>query len=314
MEGIVIVAERGSVTNRLLAGAFRDAGVRARRMGGSQLRAARVLGRLDGAMLLGRPDVSRHLDGVGDAFWELRRLEREGRRVLNRTRTLLRCHDKLQTAIQLGRAGLPHPRTALLGDPDTSPSFGGPYVVKPRFGSWGRDVERCRDANELRACLQRLAGRRWFRRQGVLVQEFVPNHAVDLRLVVAGGQVVGAIERVAADGEWRTNIALGGTRRPVEPPPIACALARAAAAAVEADLVGVDLLPLAGGGYTVIELNGAVDFTESYGAGIFARVANLLVPAEIVPAPLPLSLPLPPAGLPLAPAPAAARFEPARPR
>jgi [lysine-biosynthesis-protein LysW]--L-2-aminoadipate ligase len=309
MAGIVIVAERSSVTNRLLAAAFRAAGLPAWRLGGAQLHAARLLGRLDGAVLLGRADVSRRLDGVGEAFWELRRLEREGRPVLNGTRPLLRCHDKLQTALQLRRAGLPHPRTELLGEPDTPPSFPGPYVVKPRFGSWGRDVERCRDEAELRACLRRLARRRWFRRRGVLVQELVPNDAVDLRLVVAAGRVVGAIERVAAAGEWRTNVSLGGTRRPVEPPPAACALARAAAAAVGADLVGVDLLPTAAGGYTVIELNGAVDFTPSYGEDVFARVAGMLVPK----AP-PVLVPEPAIGLPLAGVTAAAQVEAAAPR
>jgi RimK family alpha-L-glutamate ligase len=306
---IVIVAERGSMTNHLLAAAFRAVGLPARRLGGGQLKAARLLGRLHGAVLLGRADVSRHLDGVGDAFWELRRLEREGWPVLNGTRSLLRCHDKLQTAIQLRRAGLPHPRTVLLGDPDSAPSFPGPYVVKPRFGSWGRDVERCQDEAKLRACLRRLASRRWFRRQGALVQEFVPNEAVDLRLVVAAGQVVGAIQRVAAAGEWRTNISLGGTRRPVEPPPAACALARAAAAAVGGDLVGVDLLPIAGGGFVVIELNGAVDFTPSYGESMFTRVANLLMPRAT-----PVRLPRPEVSLPLTPAPGAARFEATAPR
>ncbi len=308
MAGIVIVADRSSVTNRLLATAFRAAGLPAWWLSGAQLRAARMLGRLEGAVLLGRADVSRHLDGVGDAFWELRRLEREGRPVLNGTRALLGCHDKLQTAFRLRRSGLPHPRTALLGEPDATPSFAGPYVVKPRFGSWGRDVERCPDEAELRTCLRGLARRRWFRRQGVLVQEYVPNDGVDLRLVVAGGEVVGAIQRVAAAGEWRTNISLGGTRRPVEPSPEAGALARAAAAAFSADLVGVDLLPTAGGGYTVIELNGAVDFTESYGENVFARVAGMLIPRAA------LLRPPPEAGLPFGRPPAAARFEAAAPR
>jgi [lysine-biosynthesis-protein LysW]--L-2-aminoadipate ligase len=42
-------------------------------------------------------------------------------------------------------------------------------------------------------------------------------------------------------------------------------LAVAAAEAIGADLVGVDLLPLADGGFTVLELNGAVDFNPVYG-------------------------------------------------
>jgi glutathione synthase/RimK-type ligase-like ATP-grasp enzyme len=70
--------------------------------------------------------------------------------------------------------------------------------------------------------------------------------------------------RRAAPGEWRTNVALGGKRVRVRPPEEARALALAAAAAVGGDLVGVDLLPLADGGWTVIEVNGAVEFTSAY--------------------------------------------------
>jgi RimK family alpha-L-glutamate ligase len=297
MRRVVVVAERTSVTNRALVAAFRAAGLPALQLGGQQLRAARVLGRLDDAVLLGRADVSRRLDGVGEAFWELRRLEREGARVLNGTRMLLRCHDKLQTASRLRRAGLPHPRTALLRSADAPPPFAGPYVVKPRFGSWGRDVERCAGELELRRCLRRLARRRWFRAHGVILQEFLASESVDVRIVVAAGEVVGAVERVAAAGEWRTNISLGGSRRAVEPPETACALARSAAAAFGADLVGVDLLPGRDGSYSVIELNGAVEFTDLYGEYIFSRIAELLAPQlQLVQQPQ-LSLPLAPGTL-----------------
>jgi glutathione synthase/RimK-type ligase-like ATP-grasp enzyme len=68
---------------------------------------------------------------------------------------------------------------------------------------------------------------------------------------------------VAGPGEWRTNVSLGATRHPVVPPPAACALSLAAATALRADFIGVDLLPL-GDGYTVIELNGAADFNDTY--------------------------------------------------
>ncbi len=95
---------------------------------------------------------------------------------------------------------------------------------------------------------------------------------------MAGGEVVGAAERVAAAGNGRTNVSLGGTLRPADVPP-ARSLAVAAAAAVGADLVGVDLLPIDGDRYLVLELNGAVDFDESYtldGGDVFVEAALAL--------------------------------------
>jgi glutathione synthase/RimK-type ligase-like ATP-grasp enzyme len=90
--------------------------------------------------------------------------------------------------------------------------------------------------------------------------------------------VAGAIMRQAAPGEWRTNIAVGGRRIAVVPPDDACELALAAAEAVGGDLVGIDLLPLPGGGWMVLEVNGAVDFTASYSLNgeIFSTVHSLL--------------------------------------
>jgi glutathione synthase/RimK-type ligase-like ATP-grasp enzyme len=136
--------------------------------------------------------------------------------------------------------------------------------VKPRFGSWGKDIVRCDDPASLRGHVRELERRAWFRAHGAIVQELVPPQGADLRVVVAGGAVVGAIERVAARGEWRTNVALGARRRPVEPPSFACMLAVEAAAASGADPVGVDLLPDGEGGWVVLELNGAVELTHEY--------------------------------------------------
>jgi glutathione synthase/RimK-type ligase-like ATP-grasp enzyme len=50
-------------------------------------------------------------------------------------------------------------------------------------------------------------------------------------------------------------------------------------AAVGGDLVGVDLLPLPGGRYVVLELNGAVDFDDRYSlpdTSIYSEAARAL--------------------------------------
>jgi [lysine-biosynthesis-protein LysW]--L-2-aminoadipate ligase len=265
-------------TNAALLAAFREAGIDARLTSPADLGQARP-----GDVALGRLDVLPTLEGVEPGMWELRRAKARGVHVLNEAGSLLAAHDKLATALRLAAAGVGHPRTAHLDGSSALPNLTPPLVVKPRFGSWGRDVYRCEDAVELAACLATLSGRGWAERQGVLVQELVPPCGYDLRVIVAAGQVAGAIERVAADGEWRTNVALGGWRRPTDPPAGARALAVEAAAALGADLVGVDLLPMPDGGWSVLELNGAVDFTGEYsidGADVFGAIVQALTPAQ----------------------------------
>jgi len=219
-----------------------------------------------GDVLLPRLDVLPTLDGIEPGLSLVDGVARRGVRVVNRAGTIAAAHDKLATALRLAAAGVPHPRTGQVGPEGPArgrrPAF--PAVVKPRFGSWGRDVHRCESEDELARCLASLSDRPWFRHQGALVQELIPPRGHDLRVLVAAGGVVGAVRRIAAPGEWRTNVALGGHREAAVPPPEARAVAIAAARAVRAGFVGVDLLPTADG-WTAIELNGCVDFTHEYG-------------------------------------------------
>jgi RimK family alpha-L-glutamate ligase len=235
-----------------------------------------------GEIVLGRVDVRPTLDGVEQGLDALDRLEEEGFLVLNRAEPLLDMHDKLRTARAMGRAGIPHPRTEHVWEPTRDLELEPPYVVKPRFGSWGADVVRCDSRRALERTLSALAGRPWFAEQGALVQELIPSKGEDLRVLVSAGTVVGAIGRVAAAGEWRTNVSLGARRRPADPSAEARRLAQAAVAAAGGDLVGVDLLPTPDG-YVVLELNGCADFTREYsidGNDVFEEtIASLLFPA-----------------------------------
>jgi RimK family alpha-L-glutamate ligase len=268
---LAIVAHRMTWTTAGLVAAGWPASIAVRR---SPEEAVARLG--PGDVALARLDVRETVDGVEPGCDRLLELVARGVVLLNPAAGLLRAHDKLMTASVLGAVGLPHPVTALYVAGAAMPEFTGAVVVKPRFGSWGRDVVRCRDRSELELTLTAVARRPWFARTGALVQKLVPPSRSDLRILVAGGRVVGAVERIAQRGEWRTNVALGARRRPVDPPPDACALALRAAAACALDLVGVDLLP-ADDGWVVIELNAAADFTREYAQGdVFAATRDAL--------------------------------------
>ena len=266
-----LVAQRSTPTNDSIAGALVD-GVCWERMSPDQA----LYELRPGDAALGRLDVLPTLDGIDDGMWVLGALEAHRVVVMNDSAALFAMHDKLLTARLLRRADLPHPRTAHIRPDRPFPAIRPPVVVKPRFGSGGRGVTLCSDEEALCDTLARLSSMPWFEQQGVLVQELVPPQGYDLRILVAGQRVVGAIFRIAAEGEWRTNIALGGSRRPVaDPPHQACDIALAAARAVGAALVGVDLVHDGLGGWTIIELNGAVEFTHEYqlGGDIYADVA-----------------------------------------
>jgi RimK family alpha-L-glutamate ligase len=254
-----VVAHRRSATNNALVAAGRALGFDSELV--DPHRALSLL--VPGDIALARLDVREGLDGIERGTGELERLAAGGVDVRNPPGTLVVAHDKLLTARALRLAGLPHPHSTLLSPalPAAVPEL--PVVLKPRFGSWGRDVERCTTADELDAALVRPRRKAWFVEHGALAQELVEPKGWDLRVVVAGGRVVGAACRIARKGEWRTNAALGAQVEAVDPPPLARALALAAAEATRADLVGVDLLPT-GNGFVILELNGAVDFRPVY--------------------------------------------------
>jgi RimK family alpha-L-glutamate ligase len=275
MDGkVTIVAHRRGSTNDALAMAWTALGIDA--LVADPERADAEVSAAD--VVLARLDVLDTLDGIEPGLEVVETLVARGARVLNTPAALRAAHDKLETSSRLTAARLPHPRTVHVTRADAEVGLAPPVVVKPRHGSWGRDVFRCLGGPELARCLEALQQRPWFRRRGALVQELLPSLSVDLRVIVAGGRVVGAAERHARPGEWRTNVSLGGELRPATVDADARALALEAADAIGADLVGVDLVPT-GSGYAVLELNGAVDFDERYslrGTDVYAEVAAAL--------------------------------------
>jgi [lysine-biosynthesis-protein LysW]--L-2-aminoadipate ligase len=282
MSTFAVVAHRVTPTNTRL---------------GAVVSPAQAITRLrPGDIALGRLDVLPTLDGVEPGLWALERLAASGVTVLNARRTLVAAHDKLTTAAALFEARVPHPRTVHIASWKALPELEPPIVFKPRFGSWGQDVIRCDDEESIERALLDLEEKPWFHATGAIAQKLVAPRGYDLRLVIAADRVVGAVRRIAASGEWRTNVALGARREPVIPPPEACDVALRAARAVDGALVGIDLLPADLGTWVVLEINGAVDFNSMYTLDddVFVDAVAALRGVVVEPAP---ALAAEPAGL-----------------
>jgi RimK family alpha-L-glutamate ligase len=272
---VAVVAWKATRTNAPLVAAWRRLGIPAERL--TPHESLRRLGPGDVALV--RLDVTEALDGVEPGLQGVALLGQRGVRVLNRPVALLAAHDKWETVRRLAREGIPQPWTLHRTRIEEIRAVPPPFVLKPRFGSWGRDVMLCRGSDDMEPCLAVLGDRAWFCRHGVLVQELIPPLGHDLRLIVAGGRIIGAAERHAAPGEWRTNVSLGGRAAPTHPPQDACALALRTAGALGTDLVGVDLLPVPDRGHVVLEVNGAAEFDAAYslaGRDVFRDAAAAL--------------------------------------
>ncbi|MEU0009546.1 RimK family alpha-L-glutamate ligase [Streptomyces sp. NPDC006314] len=173
------------------------------------------------------------------------------------------CGDKYRTSLALRAAGLSTPRTALALTPEAAlealEAIGYPAVVKPLTGSWGRLVSRLPDREAAETVMEYVSALPGPASHIVYVQELVAKPDRDIRAVVVGGRVVGAVYR--RGGGWRTNVARGAETVPCTVTAEIEKLAVESARCVGADIAGVDLIEDAGGALSVLEVNHGVEFT-----------------------------------------------------
>jgi ribosomal protein S6--L-glutamate ligase len=161
--------------------------------------------------------------------------------------------DKYLASALIHAAGLPTPRTVVCQTVEDAlvafHELGEDVVVKPLFGSEGRGITRITsEAVAWRVC-KSLA------QVGAVIylQQFVPHHGWDLRLLLIGSRVLAMRRRNPVD--WRTNISQGAVGEPVTPDPTQVDLAHRAARAVQASFIGVDILRGQDGQDYVLEVN-----------------------------------------------------------
>ncbi len=210
----------------------------------------------------------------------VRHLGASGILVINRAEALEVARDKLRTLQLLARNGLPVPRTAFAPDPAylarALRAVGGPpAVIKLPRSTQGKGVMLAESAEEA----QSIADTMWAIQKDVIIQEYIEEaRGVDLRVLIVGGEVVGAVRRRARKGAFRSNLHLGGSVRRARAPNEAAELALRAAALCGLDIAGVDLLETKEGPL-VLEVNAAPGFEGFERAGergVPSRIAGYL--------------------------------------
>ncbi|MFF0430595.1 RimK family alpha-L-glutamate ligase, partial [Streptomyces sp. NPDC004520] len=138
-------------------------------------------------------------------------------------------------------------------------TIGYPALIKPLVGSWGRLVVELRDRAAAQGVLEYVGALPGPQSHLGYVQELIDKPGRDIRVIVVGGQVLGAIYRTGES--LRTNVALGGQVHPCEVTAEIEKLSLEAAAAVGAEIAGVDLIEDGEGRLLVLEVNHRVEFT-----------------------------------------------------
>ena len=187
-------------------------------------------------------------------------LENKGLRIFNSASAIAACDDKVKTYLALLGTGVKMPKTIpgpLRYSEKTNLSFlndveklGFPLVVKENYGSLGKKVYLASNHEELVALEEKIS---YLPR---LYQQFIASSSgEDLRVIVIGGETIAYMKRRSLNGDFRSNIALGGVGEKAYPSPIYLETAERVASLLGLDYCGVDLLRGEDGNPVLCEVN-----------------------------------------------------------
>jgi ribosomal protein S6--L-glutamate ligase len=155
--------------------------------------------------------------------------------------------DKIMQTALFELLELPHPRTRVFYGNRQKKTicdyFEFPFIAKiPRGTAMGRGVFRIQNQGDLDSYLEQT--------DAAYIQEYLPVDR-DMRIVVIGHRIVHSYWRIAAENEFRTNVALGGTVCLDPIPDSALELALHTARACRWDDVGMDICEYKGEFYVL---------------------------------------------------------------
>jgi RimK family alpha-L-glutamate ligase len=207
----------------------------------------------------------------------LRQFERLNVQTLPSSDSIVASKDKMYANQILAQAGLPIPKTLLTRFPVKTDiiekQVGFPCVLKVVTGSHGAGVYLCETPKQFEDLSELISSLDF--RNSMIVQEYIKHsEGKDLRVIVIGGKVVGAMLRESTDGSFKANISRGGIGKPYKVDDEMEMLSIQVAKTLNLDIAGVDLL-FHPDGYRICEANSSPGFKG------FETALDINVPEKI---------------------------------
>ena len=209
----------------------------------------------------------------------IRHFEHLGVLVLNSGHSINIAQDKLATSQILTLNHIPVPKTILAKSPVNlkviESEFDYPIILKTVSGSYGKGVFLCENRSKLKDVLDLMEESK-DPQVNVILQEFVKSSkGRDIRVIVIGGRVYGAMLRTAKRGYYKANYSAGANVSAFKLNKRIEWLALESTRVLNLDVAGVDIL-FDGKNYKVCEVNSAPGFEG------FEKATGLDVPKAIL--------------------------------
>jgi ribosomal protein S6--L-glutamate ligase len=188
------------------------------------------------------PRIGASITGYGLAV--VRQFEMLGVYCLNESQAIARSRDKMRCLQILSRHDIGVPPTVYTRQADHVPDCierveGPPVVVKLLEGTQGIGVILAESTQTASSVVEAFHGLD----QNILIQKFIHEaEGADIRAIVIGRRVVGAMRRQAVAGEFRSNIHRGGKAKKMRLPADYRKMALAATRVLGLRLAGVDMV------------------------------------------------------------------------
>ena len=226
------------------------------------------------------PDSLLARTGSGTGYFNLsvlRQFERLNVPTLPNSASIEASKDKMYANQILAQAGLPIPKTMLTRFPCKAELVekvvGFPCVLKVVTGSHGAGVYLCENAKQFEDLSELISS--LDSKTSMIIQEYIKfSEGRDLRVIVVGGRVIGAMKRTSTDGSFKANISRGGKGEPYDVDDEMEMLAIQVAKVLDLDVAGVDLL-FHPDGYRICEANSSPGFKG------FEQALGINIPQKI---------------------------------